>query len=523
MNDPQTKRAEDVEGLLLVRALRPSDYEQVRDLQLKCFPGMKPWLREQFESQIRHFPEGQLCVEIDGKVVASSSSLLVDFDLYSEWHNWAEISDSGFIRNHEDDGDTLYGIEIMVDPEYRGYRLSRRLYDARKQLARERNLARIIIGGRIPGYHRHAAEMSAQEYVDRVIAKALYDPVLTAQLANGFVLQRLIPNYLPNDSESCGYATFLQWTNYDYRTVQKRHFRAVEPVRIAAVQYQMRTLRSFEEFALQCEYFVDVAADAQSDFVLFPELITAQLLSLVPPMRPGLAVRRIAKEFAEPYRALFSRLAIKHNINIIAGSHFTLDDEDVLRNTAHVFMRNGREVRQHKLHVTTPERKWWGLEPGDRLEVFDTDRGKIAILASYDVEFPELARIAAKKGAHILFVPFNTDSRYAYLRMRYCAQARCIENHVYVVSAGCTGNLPFVDNADVHYAQSAIFTPSDISFSRDGVAAETTANDETVLVHDLDIKALRRHRYTGSTQNWNDRRRDLYLLRYFDGNETREV
>ena len=72
--------------------------------------------------------------------------------MYAEWHDWREIADGGFIRNHNTEGNTLYGIEIMVDPEYRGMRLARRLYDARKKLAREKNLMRIVLGGRIPGF-----------------------------------------------------------------------------------------------------------------------------------------------------------------------------------------------------------------------------------------------------------------------------------------------------------------------------------------------------------------------------------
>src|SRR5690606_12916447 len=100
----------------------------------------------------------------------------------------------------------------------------------------------------------------------------------------------------------------------------------------------------------------------------------------------------------------------------------------------------------------------------------------------------ELCRIAADKGAQIFFVPFNTDTREGYLRVRYCAQARCIENHVYTAIAGCTGNLPFVENVDIHYAQSGIFTPSDVSFTRDGIAAECTPNIETVIIHDVDTE-----------------------------------
>jgi predicted amidohydrolase len=120
--------------------------------------------------------------------------------------------------------------------------------------------------------------------------------------------------------------------------------------------------------------------------------------------------------------------------------------------------------------------------------------------------------MAAQQGADIVFVPFNTDTKSGYLRVRACAQARCIENDVYVVIAGCTGNLPFVENADIHYAQSAIFTPCDVTFAREGIGAEANANIETVIIHDVDLELLRRHRESGSVTNWKDRRTDLYEI-----------
>ncbi len=144
-----------------LRQLTMDDYDALVAMQTKCFPGMKIWGRDQIESQLKIFPEGQLCIVIDGQLAASSSSLMLDYDPAMEWHNWHAVADNGYIRNHNRKGDTLYGIEIMVDPEFRGMKLSRRLYDARKELCRERNLARIIIAGRIPGYHQHADRLSA--------------------------------------------------------------------------------------------------------------------------------------------------------------------------------------------------------------------------------------------------------------------------------------------------------------------------------------------------------------------------
>ncbi len=505
---------EEFEQRINVRQLTLDDYDALRELDLACYPDTDPIPREQLASQLHMFPDGQMCVELDGEIIGASHCLVVDFDNYDEWHNWREISDDGYIRNHDADGDTLYGIEIMVHPEHRGLKLARRLYNARKRLAVELNLPRIIICGRISAYHKHADEMTAHEYAHQVMQRNLYDPVLTVQLANGFVLERLVPGYLPEDSDSRGWATFLKWNNLEYREEKTRRFRAVSTVRICVVQYGMRAVRSFDDFATEVEYFTDVGSDYHSDFVVFPELISTQLLSIVEARDPAEAARKLAA-FTPDYLDLFTSLAVKYNVNIVGGSQFTMED-DRLYNIAYLFRRDGTIGKQYKIHATPSERRWWGVSQGSRVEVFDTDRGKIAILICYDIEFPELARIAAARRANIIFVPFNTDERYGYLRVRRCAQARAIENEVYVAIAGATGNLPFVDNADIHYAQSGIYTPADVSFARDAIASEATPNVETLIVHDVDIELLRRHRATGTVRNWGDRRTELYSIRYRD-------
>ncbi|NJL29183.1 MAG: GNAT family N-acetyltransferase [Thermoanaerobaculia bacterium] len=496
------------EKKIIVRQLQLSDYPALVAMQQRCFPGMKPWSREQIASQLQRFPEGQIAIEIDGRLAASSSSLVIDFDEYDEGHTWHEVADHGYIRNHNPEGDTLYGIEVMVDPEFRGTKLARRLYEARKRLCVDRNLKRIVIGGRIPGFVDHKDKLSARQYVEKVSAGSLYDPVLTTQIANGFVLKRLIHSYLDSDTASDGHATLLEWVNLDYRPDPHKRYLSSRPARLCVVQYEMRYIQSFDEFSQQCEYFVDVASGYKSDFVLFPEIFTNQMLSFLDAKQPAAAVRKLA-EMTPLYLELMSRLAVQYNVNIVGGSHFTLEG-DKLYNIAYLFKRNGEIGKQYKLHITPNERRVWGVHRGDSLEIFETDKGKISIQICYDIEFPELSRLAAERGARIVFVPFCTDERHGYLRVRYCAQARCIENQIYVAIAGTVGNLPKAENMDIQYAQSAILTPSDFPFSRDAVAAECTPNVETVVIHDVDLDLLERNRKKGTVLTWQDRRTDLY-------------
>ncbi|TKD68650.1 bifunctional GNAT family N-acetyltransferase/carbon-nitrogen hydrolase family protein [Pseudalkalibacillus hwajinpoensis] len=495
-----------------LRSIRYEDIDEILALQKKCFPGMDPWKRDHLESHLDIFPEGQFCVELEGEIIGSCSSLMVNFDEYDDQHTWDDITDEGYITNHNPDGYNLYGIEVMVDPKYRRMKIGKRLYDARKDLARELNVKSIIIGGRIPNYHKHSDEMKASEYVEEVKFQNIYDPVLTFQLMNGFNVMRINPNYLPDDKASKQFATLMEWNNVEYKAKTRRHFRSSFPVRICAIQYAMKKISSFEEFANQCEYYVDVAADFGSDFAVFPEIFTTQLMSFMDEKIPSKAVRRLT-EYTEPYIELFTDLAVKYNVNIIGGSHFVLEDEKIY-NIAYLFRRDGTIEKQYKIHVTPNERRWWGIHGSDGIEVFDTDCGKIAIQICYDIEFPELGRIATDKGANILFTPFCTDDRQGYLRVRYCAQARAVENQIYTVIAGTIGNLSQVENMDVQYAQSGIFTPSDFAFSRDGIAGECHPNIETVVVGDVDLEILRRQRQSGTVRQLRDRRKDLYEIHY---------
>ncbi len=501
---------ENIQKKLLVRPIEKVDIDEIIALQKLCFVDMIPWTQEQLESHINRFQEGQICVELDGKIIGSSSSLIINFDEYDDQHTWEEITEDGFITNHDSEGYNLYGIEIMVHPDYRNMKIGRRLYEARKDLARQLNLKSIVIGGRIPNYHKYSEELSPKEYVQEVIYKNIYDPILTFQLSNEFVIKRINKGYLPEDDDSEHYAILMEWNNIDYSPQSKRHFKTSFPVRTTVIQYFMKSIDNFSEFAHQCEYFVDVASNYDSDFAVFPEIFTTQLLSFIDEKVPSKAIRELTT-YTDDYINLFQGLAMKYNVNIIGGSHFIEEDERVY-NVAYLFRRDGSIDKQYKLHITPNERRWWGISEGDEIKVFDTDCGKIAILICYDIEFPELARIVTEKGANIIFTPFCTDERQGYLRVRYCAQARAVENQVYVVTAGTVGNLTQAENMDIQYAQSGIFTPSDFEFPRDGILGECSPNIEMVVVGDLDLELLRRSRRTGTVTLLGNRRKDLYEL-----------
>lgn len=500
---------------IALRHLQLNDFKDLKEAMQQSYPGHKElhWSVEGIEQLLNIFPEGQLAVVVDDKVVGCALSIIVDYHKFGDNHNYKEITGNYTFSTHSADGDVLYGIEVFVHPDYRGMRLARRLYDARKEMCEHFNLRGIVAGGRIPNYSRYADEYTPREYIERVSMKEIYDPVLTFQLSNGFHVRRVLRNYLAGDKASKDYATLLEWVNIYYEAKEAPIIQQPKSVvRIGLVQWQMRPTRSLESLMEQMEFFVDAVSGYQADFILFPELFNAPLMAQFNHLSEAQAVRELAS-FTDPLREKFVELAISYNINIITGSMPYLDEEGSLKNIGYLCRRDGSFDYYEKLHITPSEHRSWGMIGGDRVKVFQTDSGKVGVMICYDVEFPELSRLYADQGMQILFVPFLTDTQNGYTRVRHCAQARAIENECYVAIAGCVGNLPKVNNMDIQYAQSAVFTPSDFSFPTNAIKAEATPNAEMTVIADVDLDLLKELHEQGSVTNLKDRRKDLYSLR----------
>lgn len=502
------------DGDVIARTPKPDDIPAMIRLHRSCFPPSmgndEAWREDQLLSHLRVFEEGQIVIERAGKIIGASASLVVNMGRDPlRHHTYYGITDDGYFYNHDPQGDTLYGAEVYVDPECRRQGIGSILYGIRRDLCKRLNLRRILAGGRLWAYEQYAEKYTPEEYVHAVQDGKVKDPVMGFQLSEGFVVRDVMPNYI-RDPRSRNYATLIEWLNPLHRQAPEAEDRKV---RVACVQYAMRKVRGFDDFAEQVRYFVETAGeDYGADYVLFPEFFSVQLLSAMEPTGSREGIRRLA-EVTPQFRELMSKLAREQGLHIIAGSHPVLQEDGTLQNEAMFFRPDGTFVSQPKLHITPSEKTWWGINGGRSLIVIQTPKAKIGILICYDVEFPEAARYLAEQGVEILFVPYCTDNRQGYLRVTKCAAARAIENQIYVVAAGIVGNLPDVPAMDIHYGRAAVYTPSDFEFARDGIQAEADPNVETMLVTDLDITDLYRSREAGSVTPLMDRRRDLFELR----------
>lgn len=488
------------------------DYQGLKETMIASYSTMPDsyWREPQIQSLIDRFPEGQVVIKVNQQIAGCALSIIVDYKAFDDNHTYQEITGGHTFNTHTANGDVLYGIDIFVKPEFRGLRLGRRLYDYRKELCERLNLKSVVFGGRIPNYHHYASELTPKEYIDKVKRKEIDDPVLNFQVSNDFHPVKILKNYLEGDAASNEYAVLLKWNNIYYEKQSKEAVSTKKLVRLGLIQWQMRPYNNLDELMQQAEYFVDAVSGYRADFALFPEFFNAPLMAENNWLSEPEAIRELAKHTPHVVKK-FAELAISYNINIISGSMPEMKN-DRLYNVGYLCKRDGTVDRYEKLHVTPDEVKIWGMEKGSQLNVFDTDCGKIGILICYDVEFPELSRLLADEGMDILFVPFVTDTQNGYSRVRYCAQARAIENECYVAIAGCVGNLPKVHNMDIQYAQSMVFTPCDFAFPANGIKAEATPNTEMIVIADLDIDLLRELNQFGAVRNMNDRRKDIYKL-----------
>ena len=261
-------------------------------------------------------------------------------------------------------------------------------------------------------------------------------------------------------------------------------------IRLSAACYKVRLVSNFDDFAEHVSRLTDLAAHDRPDFLIFPELLTLELISSFENAESPEKYFRLAG-YTDAYLDLFTRLAKDKGFHIVGGSHLR-EVNGKLYNTSHLFTPDGGVMEQRKCHLFPDE--VLTTTPGDQLAVFETNKIKLSLLTCYDLEFPEAARLVTVQGAELLLSPSATASVHGYWRVRHCAQARCVENQVFVAHCsllGTTDEIPF-------YGAASILTPCDGDFPEKGIAAESPFNEEAIATAEVDTEMLYEIRKSGA-------------------------
>lgn len=199
-------------------------------------------------------------------------------------------------------------------------------------------------------------------------------------------------------------------------------------VTVAAVQ--PRTYREREERNVSNALkYIDDAADGGAKIVCFPEGY------------PG------------PYRGPISyspledlcKKAREKKVYVIAGMVERAENYKELENVYYLVSKligpDGRLLGTYRRCQPNPpqvDKFFMGgkiIAPGEKLEVYETDYGKIGISICGEIWWPELYRVLALKGAEIIFTPIGGALYELYDNWRLLVKARATENHVYVVGS----------------------------------------------------------------------------------------
>lgn len=201
---------------VVIRNYEEKDFPDLIRIQQESFPPPFPselwWNEVQLKNHVTLFPQGALCIEVNGEIAGSMTGLLVDFDPQHPEHSWEAITDNGYIRNHNPNGNTLYVVDIGVRPAFRKLGLGKWLMFSMYDVVVHLGLERLLGGSRMPGYYKHANEKSPEQYIDAVVKGELKDPVITFLLRCGRTPVKVVANYL-EDEESNNYGTLMEWKN----------------------------------------------------------------------------------------------------------------------------------------------------------------------------------------------------------------------------------------------------------------------------------------------------------------------
>ena len=237
------------------------DYQELKTTMIEAYTNVSLasayWEEQHIQSLISKFPEGQIVIKVNNQLAGCALSIRINDADFNDAHTYDDITGTGkdTFNTHNDDGDTLYGIDVFIKAEFRGLRLGRRLYDYRKELCERLNLKGITFGGRIPNYHKYSNELSPKQYIDKVKRKEIHDPVLNFQISNDFHPARILKGYLEGDKGSNNYAVLLKWNNIYYEEINKKEVPTKMLVRLGLIQWQMRPYKNLDELSEKIKPF----------------------------------------------------------------------------------------------------------------------------------------------------------------------------------------------------------------------------------------------------------------------------
>jgi predicted amidohydrolase len=181
----------------------------------------------------------------------------------------------------------------------------------------------------------------------------------------------------------------------------------------------------------KAEVFVRHAASSGAALVCFPE----QFATGWDPLP-----RKNIQDIHGSIVSSLQEYAKDYGIGILGS--FRQANDTLPKNTAVVIGSDGRILTTYaKMHLFSSGHEQEGNSPGTDLGMFTLDSLTCGIAICYDLRFPDLFRLYARKGVQAVFVP----AAWPHTRIRHWElfiQARALENQMYIIGVNTTGQSP---------------------------------------------------------------------------------
>jgi predicted amidohydrolase len=258
-----------------------------------------------------------------------------------------------------------------------------------------------------------------------------------------------------------------------------------------------------------------ISAGPDTKLVVLPEyFMTGFPMGMAIPKWAALA----AVDVDGPEYGALARIASDAKV-YLAGNAYVRDKNfpDIFFQGSFIFDPSGKLVlhyhRLTSMFSPTPHDfldKYVDLYGADALfPVVKTPIGNLACIASEEIQYPELVRCFALRGAEVFCHPTSEPFKTGLTPKDIMKRARALENLAYVVSANTAGMIgyPFLDNTCDGLSKVIDFEGK--------VLAEAGFGETVAAAADVNISALRRARNATDINNFPTRlRMELYASTY---------
>ncbi|AZZ38153.1 nitrilase [Bdellovibrio sp. qaytius] len=280
---------------------------------------------------------------------------------------------------------------------------------------------------------------------------------------------------------------------------------SVTTINVASAQYNLDFLNNFEQWKIKTENWVESAVGKSAQILLFPEYGAMELTSLLIESDRN-DLKSQAKKLLpmiDDFKNVFSELAKKHNVYIIAPSIPFYQNDTLTTNRVFIFAPNGQIEFQDKFFMTRFEEEEWNIQSGEPvIKVFETENVKFSVSTCFDIEFSFPALAASHAGAQIIFAPSCTETVKGACRVHIGARARALENQNYVVISQTVGESKWSPAVDINYGYAGFYATPDVGFPDDGVLKTGQVNEPGWIVQSLRLSHIQRVRTSGAVFNF---------------------